>query len=85
MTTVAQNSASETLQVFERVKLSLARESKRRARVPEIGWCLVDELDVNKPGTMRCIELTLELVAVAVGPQKEISIDTLEVAVDVFL
>jgi hypothetical protein len=85
MAAVAQNGAGETLQILERMKLSLARESKRWAGVPELGWRLVDQLDVVKAGTMRGIELPLELVALAAGPEKQVSVDTLEIAIDVLL
>jgi hypothetical protein len=81
---VAQNRAGETLQVFERVKRRLARKPQRDTSVPEIQRRPLDQLSVRKAGAVSSLELVFELLSLAVATEKEISVDTLEIALDVF-
>ena len=58
---VTKNRAGESLQVLERVKRCLPRESERRPAVPEIEGNTIDQLGIRYSGTLRCFELTFQI------------------------
>jgi hypothetical protein len=82
--TVTENRAGEAFQVLDRMKRRLSRKSQRDAGIPEIERRALHDLGVGESGAMRCFELTLEILPLAVPAEKEIAVDALEVAVDVF-
>src|ERR1700694_5472154 len=83
LSSVAENRACQPFQVLERMKCRLAGEAKRRAAVPEAEWDAIDQLGVADSGAMRCLELSLELLSLAIAAEKEIALDALKIAVDV--
>jgi hypothetical protein len=85
LSAVTNDCTSETVQIFERMKLGLSGETKCRPGIPELRRCSVNQLDFVKTSTMRSVELALQLIRLAVAAEEEKSIDALEVAVDVFL
>jgi hypothetical protein len=65
------------------MKSCLAREAKRRPAVPEAEWNAIDQLGVVDSGEMCCLELSLEILSLFVGAEKEVTFDALKIAVDV--
>jgi hypothetical protein len=82
---IAQNRARESVQILERMKLSLSWKPESGTCVPEIRRRSLYELDIEQTCAMSSVKLLLELVALAVSTEKQVTIDALEVAVDVFL
>jgi len=83
LSSVAENRACQAFQVLERMKGCLAREAKRRTAVPEAEGNAIDQLGVVDSGAMRRLELSLELLSLAVAAEKEVAFDTLKIAIDV--
>jgi len=83
LSTIAENRACQAFQVLERMKGCLPREAKSRAAVPETEWNAIDQLGVADSGTMRCLELSLELLSLSLAAEKEVAFDTLKIAVNV--
>src|SRR5688500_14064807 len=81
---VAENRASETFQVLERMEGCLSRKSQRDAGIPEIQRRALDDLGVGESGAVTRLELALEILPLAVAAEKEVAVNALEVAVDVF-
>ena len=67
LSAIANDCTSETVQILERMELSLSGETKCRASVPELRRCSVNQLDFVKTSAMRSIELALKLVRLAVA------------------
>ena len=63
---------------------ALTREAKRDSAVPEAERNFLHELGVVDSSAMGCFELTLQLFPLIVSTEKQVSIDALEIAVDVF-
>jgi hypothetical protein len=81
---VANDRAHKSIQILERMKLRLSGKAKRRPRIPEINRRALDELHIVQPCAMRCIELTLELIAFVIAAEEEVSVHSLKVAVEIF-
>ena len=82
---IAENGGSQSLQVLQRMELSLARKAKCRAGMKSVNRCSVDQLDIEQAGTVCSFHFLLEIFPFAVRTEEEISVDALEVAIDVLL
>src|ERR1700737_5575585 len=65
------------------MKGCLARKAKRGPAVPEAERNAIDQLGVVDSGEMRCLELSLEILSLFIGAEKEVAFDALKIAVDV--
>src|SRR5688572_22774701 len=69
--------------MLERMKLSLPRIAEGRPTLEGVDRHALDELDVDKPRTVRGLELLLEELAVVVAAEKKVPVDSFEIAIDV--
>ena len=81
---IAEDRARKALQVLQWVEGCLARKAKGRSTVPERERDSIDELRVGDARAMRGVELTLEILARFLAAEKEVALDSLELAIDVF-
>jgi hypothetical protein len=67
LSAVAKDGASEPLEILERMESCLARKPQRRTTVPEAERNPVDDLRVVDSRAVRSLELSLEILALAVA------------------
>src|SRR2546423_1166395 len=84
LSSIAKDRARETLQILERMERRLTRKEQRRSTVPETEWNAIDKLSVVYSGTVGRFELSFQIFVGLGTAQEQVSLDALELAIDVF-
>jgi len=81
---IAEDRPRESLEILHGMNGRLARKAKGWSAVPEGERNPVNELGVGETGAMCGVELTLEILARFLAAEKEVTLDSLELAIYVF-
>ena len=75
----------QTIQILERMKLSLSWKSKDSVSSKCSDWNVADPLDLAQTGPVHRVELVFQICDRTAGRQKEVAIDPGKAAIEVFV